>query len=175
MSESSIPRILLIPDGYIGLVPEVIAQWKYTKQVIIENAGCPTQIELVLDQDGCKQPAPLLYVRLRGGSCDVWFCPSGEYERDDPVLYSSICQHNMLSTHEAFRLFEIIIPLVTMAMMLFKAKIPLPEIAPHQQSAAYRAFSERREKKRQRDDEGEEEGEIVSKDKIARREEVLVK
>lgn len=123
---SSIP---LIPKDYQGYVPEVIQEWKYTTKVEIDNIGCPTQIEVLLDREGFET-APLLFIRLRCGSCVVTFSPSGQVTSDDPILYSTRVNKETLTTETAIKLFEIVIPLAGMAVALHKNGIAIPEVAP---------------------------------------------
>lgn len=124
---SSIPYVPLIPANDQVRVPKVISDWKYSKSVQIDNIGCPTQINVVLDQDGCDV-APLLYVRLRCGSCTVYFCPTGQLVRGDPILYDTTCANEVLTTVAAFKLFEIIVPLARMAMALHQSGVALPGV-----------------------------------------------
>jgi len=124
---AAIPYVSLIPADCQVAVPKVVSDWKYAKSVEIDNIGCPTQIDILLDQDGCDV-APLLYVRLRGGSCTVYFCPSGEHVRGDPLLYETTGMSAVLTTAAAFKLFEIIIPLAQMAMALHKRGVALTSV-----------------------------------------------
>ncbi len=164
---------LIAPD-YFGSVPDIIKSWKYTKHVEIDNIGCPTQINLLLDQDGFEV-APLLYIRLRGGGCTVRFCPTGEVERGDPLLYSTSCRENTLTTVRAIALFEIVIPLVTMAIKLHQSGVDLLDVLPKEILAVDRFVQGRREKRARDNDNLDEkkdeleEGEIVTQDKVDKR------
>lgn len=108
-------------------VPSIIKNWKYATKVMINNCGCPTQIDLLLDQDGLDC-APLLYVWLRGNSCEVKYCPSGELEITSPVILKRWVAETVLSVQEGYHLFETIIPLVTMAMAMQKNNVAIPNI-----------------------------------------------